>query len=180
MALAWILGLAAVLVIMGFTGSFQVSGARRTLERLHARRIVDLVVASAMEEACRRIELSAPSLPVPSPGLRRDLATGIAWPRLVEPELTRQTYAQDRITLSPVEIASSTWELELETLPDRSRMVREVGVLQLHARARIQVGTTTLDRQVVARRYVAAIPEPDGKSARIHIQSNDLVVEERE
>jgi hypothetical protein len=54
MALVWALGLAGVLLGLGFAGATQVGSTRRTLERGQARRLAAIVAASAFDPWLKR------------------------------------------------------------------------------------------------------------------------------
>jgi hypothetical protein len=174
-ALPWILGLAIVLVLMGVSGSFQVSSARQALERIHARRLVELTAASAFEEVCARLAKQLPRVPTPAPGSRRDLGAQVLEPRRVDPALTRDSVRGDGVELSPVAVRSSPWRLTIQKTGRGEYAVRERGLIEMELTVTVQVGTTRVQRTVTTRRFAHATPQVGAKDAQIHIDATPLV-----
>jgi hypothetical protein len=173
------LGLSAVLFIMGLTGAFQVSSSRAVMERLHARRLIEAGASSAFEEACATLENSLPAQPLGAVGQPRDLGESLPWPAEVVPVVARADLAGQGITLSDVSVHSSPWVF-VDT-PDEDEegggVVQEVGLLDLSVKVKATVGSTTLERRVLVRRYVSAGVEPEEDECRVWIQSANLYQE---
>lgn len=174
-ALPWILCLAVVLVMMGVSGSFQVSAARQALERIHARRVVDLAAANAFEEVAARLENQLPRVPTPGPDASRDLGSAVLAPREVEPVLTRESMQDDRVELSAVNVRSSPWKLEMKKIARGAWKVSERGIVEMAVTVTVQAGTTRIRRTVTTRRFARASPELGETRSRFHLEATPFV-----
>lgn len=174
-ALPWILGLAVVLVVMGFSGSVQVSATRAVLERTHSRRLVDLAAMNAFEEVAARLEKDLPRVPTPKPGVSRDLGGVVLEPRTIEPELTRASMRDDGVELSEVSVRSSAWKLDMQKVARGQWAVNERGVLQMAVTVTVHAGNTTSRRTVTTRRFARAVPETGEKESRFHVEATPFL-----
>lgn len=174
-ALPWVLGLAVVMVLMGVSGSFQVSASRQALERVHARRVVDLAAANAFEEVAARLEKELPRVPTPRPGTSRDLGSTVLEPREVEPVLTRQSMQEDGVVLSRVSVRSSPWKLDLKKIARGEWKVSERGIVEMSVMVTVEAGTTRIQRTVITRRFARATPEPGERQSRFHLEATPFV-----
>lgn len=173
-ALPWILGLAIVMVLMGVTGSMQVSATRTAFERIHARRVVDLAAQNAFEEIAARLEKEAPRAPTPKPGVQRDLGRAFE-ARALEPALTRESMKDDGVELSAVSVRSSPWRLDMKKVERGQYNVSERGIVEMALTVTVTAGTTRLTRRVTTRRFARATPEPGEKQSRLHLESTPFV-----
>lgn len=173
-ALPWILGLAVVMVLMGVTGSMQVSATRTAFERIHARRVVDLAAMNAFEEVAARLEKDVPRVPTPKPGVPRDLGAAFE-PRAIEPVLTRASMQGDGVELSSVKVKSSPWRLDMKQVERGQFAVSERGIVEMSLVVTVTAGTTVVTRRVTSRRFARAAPEPGEKQSRFHVESTPFV-----
>ncbi|MBI4862146.1 MAG: hypothetical protein HY815_18100 [Candidatus Riflebacteria bacterium] len=186
--MVWILGLMAVLVVLGIAAATQVSSTRLTLERAFARRVAEQAALSAIEEACARLEESLPRIAPAAAGERRDLGAALCWPdgrrltasTVVEPEVTRSAMDPGQIEVGAVEAVSSPWQIVCDELADGSTAITEAGVLQLTAKIVVKAAPGPVRRKVTVRRYIRAAPESPGSDLTIRILAHDVatVVEE--
>jgi hypothetical protein len=169
------LGLAVLLVIMGLGGSAHVSSSRAILERVHARRLIDLAAASAFEEACARLEKTLPKAPTPRPGVNRDLAALAFPPRTIEPDLTRAALKDENIQLSGVAVKSSPWRLETKQIDRTHWKVREMGMVEMTVTVTVQSGSLKLSHSVTTRRFAEARPRVGSNQAEIILYYSPIV-----
>ena len=172
----WLLGVAGILAVLGFVGSVQATSTRRSLERVHARRLLHLIASSAFDEASVRFETAMGPVPVPRQGERRDLARVLPFPFSVEPEMTRSAFDPSATTVGAVSVVSSPWILSEIPGAQGTRMIQETGILEFHVLVTVNLGSTRLARRVVARRYCAAAASPTSPSARLSIQNTNLAM----
>lgn len=177
MALPWILALAVILVIMGLTGSFQVSSTRRTIESIHARRLMDLAAQSALEEACSEIENSIPPVPFPPKGKPRPQDLGsLSFPAACQLKATPLDFAPDGITVDNVKLTWSAFRRE-EAPNNGQTLEREFGVLQLEVTLQMKTSFATLKQNRKVRRYVALEPNPGDNGGRFRVYPVNLFSE---
>ena len=176
-ALPWILALAVILVIMGLTGSYQVSSARRTLESIHARRLMDLAAQSALEEACSMIENALPVIPFPPKDKPRSPDLGsVGYPAECVLKTTPADFAADGIKLQKVKLGWSAFRREEAPRGNRT-YEREFGVLQLEVSLTMQTTFAVMKQTRRVRRYVALEPNPPDKGARFRVYPANLMSE---
>jgi hypothetical protein len=180
-AIPWVMALVVLLILMGLTGSFQVSSARRAIEQLHARRLLDLAAQSALEEASCQVENGVPALPLPPLGQPRPASSAIDRARLPTRCDLREApavFRSDGVTFEPVVLAWSSLRKEDRPAAGGRPGIREFGVLQLSLRLQMKTPVATYRRSVTARRYVSLAPngaEP-GVRVRVHAASAMLTV----
>lgn len=174
-ALPWVLSLAVVMVLMGVSGSFQVSAARQALERIHARRVVDLAAANAFEEVAARLEKDLPRVPTPKPDTSRDLGSTVLDAREVEPLFTRESMQEDGVELSTVSVRSSPWKLDLKKIARGEWKVSERGIIEMSVVVTVRAGTTRIQRTVTTRRFARATPEVGEQQSRFHLAATPFV-----
>src|SRR5688572_13332671 len=97
-----------LVLVLAFSGYFQVSSHRRMFERLYARRVMLLAAESAFEEVCAVIEgkhQTVPPLPADVAGAQaltkspRNLRTMLALPPVIVPELARKELERHGVEL---------------------------------------------------------------------------------
>ena len=179
MVILWVLVLVAVLGLMGFLGSTQVTTTRRLLERSHARTLLYLIADSAFEEACARLEQKVGVLPVPPVGGNRDLATTLPTSQSIDPQSTRTAFAGFSLKLDPVQLRSSPWMFAAVAGSGvgSGRQVQEVGIMELSVVVRMQTGGSQYDRRVTVRRYANTVGDTAAGGARLKIQAANLAME---
>lgn len=184
MALPWVLALAAILMVMGFAGQMQVSSARKTLEKIYARRILDITANSAFEEACARLEQKIGAVPVPTHGQQRNLQDQFGGEQSIDVEQVRDNGKADNVIVGPVKVRSGKWVLDdPQHSPAGPVKLSEIGIIELEVEIKVSAGTTTIERTVTARRYAWAAPPasaPTGGQCRIAIQSYNVVYQIKE
>jgi len=141
-AIGFVMIIVGVLLVMGLSGSFQVSGSRKILEKMYARRLQLMIADSAFEEASAHLENLYPYIPFLSAdqilNTPRDLKTEIInlqddngsslppWPTEYDPTATRGIYEKNFddgahddgkgnsfTGISPVRLRISPWILKL-------------------------------------------------------------------
>jgi len=170
MALPWLLALCSLMLVLGISGSFQLASARRTLDEVHARRLLDLAAASALEEASARLEDAVPAIPYPVAADPRAL-DATALPGEVPLTAAAADAQADGIALDPVRLTWSGFQRTEHTGP-RGTLVRAFGVLQLE----LHLHAPGVARTVIARRYGSLEPSPDGLRFRVARVNAMLVV----
>ena len=172
MALPWLLALAALMVVLGVSGAFQVGSSRRALEEIHARRVLDLAVASALEEASAMLENALPPQPPPVAGQAR---TGFTLPTSSILRTTPADFAADGVTLEPIAIAWSGFTRDERAVPQGS-LVREYGILELTVKVAMKTSGPAVTRTVRARRYGALEPRRGDAGVRFRVYPHDLML----
>src|SRR5579862_282232 len=130
-ALYLVSGLSAVVLLMGFMSSMEVSASLRTMERVQAYRLIDMASESCFEEVASQLESSTTGLDFPKRNEHRDLAGVLNWPDTVETPLTAGKMAPNNVTLSAVTVRSSPWLMFQANTPDGSTVSLERGILQM-------------------------------------------------
>jgi hypothetical protein len=168
------LGLAALILVLAFSGSFQSTTSRRLIEKIQRRRVMDLAAASALEEACARLEASLPAVPLAAPAGEEP---AIRWPAAVEPLAARRLFGGDGLAVSPVAVKSSEWRTYRNERREGERLVVILGILELRLRITSQfLGVKQVyDRMV--RRYAYADLDPSGRALRFRIQHANVASE---
>ena len=182
MALPAVLGLLGILVIVGFVGWLQVSSARSSLERIYARRILDITANSAFEEACARLEDKIGAIPVPTHGQNRNLQDQFGGEQSIEVEQVKTESAPDNVVVSAVKVRSGKWVLDDPPHPAGGPFkLSEIGIIELEADIKVAVGSTKINRRVTARRYAWAAPSAaGGATCRVAVQSYNVVYQIKE
>ena len=183
MAIVWVLALLGILGIVGWLGSFQVSSARRTLERIYARRLCDITANSAFEEACARLESDIQPFPVPKHAEQRNIQNDFGGERSIDVTEVKTESKADNVIVSPVKMRSGKWVLdEPPHGPAGPVKISEIGIVELEVDIQVSAGSTTLKRRVTARRYAWAAPPINNPSSgcRIAIQSYNVVYQIKE
>jgi hypothetical protein len=165
--LALVVLLAGVLLVAGFSASYQVSSARRGMERIEARNLREIAAGSAFEEACARISRGFARAELLRAGEQRDLGSALRWPgtdkplttpHTVEPEVARQDFAAAGVTFpAPVTVVSGAWD-RAERQQDGETIVQELGIVRLTTLVRVMCAGQAATHQVSALRYVYARP----------------------
>jgi hypothetical protein len=153
----------ALLLVMGMTSSLSVSSSRRLLERLQSRRMADSIAASALEEACARVEADIPPIPVGS------AKAAVTWPGRVTPTHTAAEAKSMDADVSDVYVSAGPWRLYRGKDPAGKTLVNMLWVVQLSARVSVAAQGAPLIRELVVRRYGYADLDPTGKFMRIHV-----------
>ena len=169
-ALAIVVLLGGTMLLMGFTGSMQVSATCEMMERTHAYRTIDLAADSAFEEASALLEQRFQDLDFPASRQRRDLGASLTWPAELETPVTRRSFEGHGVTLSAVSIRSSPWVMFQALTPEYARVCQERGILELQ----VVAGVRGLTRRVIARRYMSLEPPPSGDRARLMVQGINI------
>jgi hypothetical protein len=179
--LASIVALAALLLLMGMIGADQAGGTRRMLEGTHARRLLDLVAASAFEEACAQLEKKVPPIKLivdddgeSEPDIPENRMESFQEP--VDPRITRRAFAGQGVELSHVSSQSSPWEVDQSTDRSGNRTGLAYGIVELSLTIKVHVDAMRISRTVKVRRYITVEPLPGQSAARIVIQPNNLAV----
>lgn len=185
--LAMVLVLAGILLVAGYAASYQVSSARRTLERIESRNLRELAANSAFEEVCARLRTTFAPVPVLRAGQTRDLGATANWPasstpltglHKIEPVLAREDLAKLGVKLpEPVTIQSSAWQVETEDRPDVGKVLQEIGIARLTTLVRITCGGTESTFLVTSLRYFVAKPSETRPELELSIGSKNLGLE---
>lgn len=182
MALGVVLAILAVLAVFGWLGSFQVSNARKTLERVYARRLVDITANSAFEEALARFESRITPFNVPGHGEVRNLQDKLPGDQTIDPSQLQADAKPEGIVVGPVKIRSGKWVLDEPPHPPLGPVkISEIGIIELEVDIKVQLGSTSMNRRVTARRYAwAAPPASGGTQCRVAVQSYNVVYQIKE
>lgn len=184
MALPVVLALLGVLVVMGFVGWLQVSNARSNLERIYARRILDITANSAFEEACARLETKLGTFPVPTHGQQRNLEDQFGGEQSIDVEQVRVESAPDNVVVSPVKVRSGKWVIDdAQHSPAGPVKISEIGIVELEVDVKVTIGGTKINKRVTARRYAWAAPPVGGETGgtcRVAIQNYNVVYQIKE
>lgn len=182
--LALVVLLAGVLLVAGFSASYQVSSARRGMERIEARNLRELAAGSAFEEVCARLSASFAKAPPLIQGEDRNLGALVTWPgtstpltsaHTVEPAITRVAYKSAGVSIpGPVSVVSGPWERAVRD-EQGTQFVQELGVARLTAVVKVALGGYTTSHQVTALRYFYA-RAVDGQ-LELAIGSHNLALE---
>lgn len=185
--LAMVLVLAGILLAAGFAASYQVSSARRTMERIESRSLRELAATSAFDEVCARLGAAFPPVPVLTVDQSRDLGASVNWPgtstpltglHRVEPELARADFAKVGIELpEAVTVQSSAWQTATEDRPEVGRVFQEIGIARLSTRVRVTCAGTEARFLVTALRYFVAKPSETRPELELSIGSKNLGLE---
>jgi len=177
MALPLVMAFAGILIILGLTGSFQVSSSRRALENVHARRLMDIVAQSALEEASSQAEENLPVVPYPPAKASRDTQlSDLVQIDSVDLKSTRTCYESEGFRFEPVSLAWSNFMREDIGAKSGGRLNRELGVVQMEVRFSFKTKYTVLRRKVTARRYATWEPSRTENGVRLHIYPNNVML----
>jgi hypothetical protein len=171
-----VLLLGIVIVIMGVSASIQTSSCRRTLETVYLRRLVDVAIESALDEACARVQNQLRSK-AGSVAADAETSTCSNFPRRCALTTTLKTFEPWSIAVEPVQLDWSTLQTrKTVSASNGGSQVRKLGVVELAVKLHMKNGGQTLRRSVKARRFVVAEPDSKTKAVRWSIQSNDLML----
>jgi hypothetical protein len=182
MALVWAIAVLACLGVWAWSSWFQVSNARKVLERVYARRLVDITANSAFEEALARFESHIQPFPVPAHGVTRNLQDGLGGEQTIEPTQLQADAKPEGITVGAVKVRSGKWVLDEPQHPPAGPVkISEIGIVELEVDIKVMLGSTALNRRVTARRYAwAAPPASGGTQCRVAVQSYNVVYQIKE
>jgi hypothetical protein len=182
--LALVVLLAGVLLVAGFSASYQVSSARRGMERIEARNLRELAAGSAFEEVCARLSAGFARADPLTEGEQRNLGAVVTWPgtstpltsvHTVEPAASRVAYKSAGVTFAgPVSVVSGPWERAVKD-SEGTQFVQELGIARLTAVVKVAIGGYATSHQVTALRYFFARPV-DGQ-LELAIGSKNLALE---
>jgi len=147
------------------------------LKQIHVQRTLSLAAQSAIEETCARVE-STPAFrrfQIPPLG-SRDVAldTGLDLPRTYSTPLTEEDYKSMGVEVGPVTVGISAWVQKSWEAPAGHTLHRAIAVLEFRMKIVSRETSPTVEKTVVARRFVESSPEVDGSTCRLKVQSHDL------
>lgn len=182
-------GLLLLIVMVAFSGYFQVSSYRQMLELLYARRLRMAAANSAFEEASAALEGRNRSIPPPRGDLIRDWSrirdqrnsrALVTIPVQIAPVLARGLLAGQRVTLGDVRLSSSDWVVNVGSAGPNadpsSVKIHEVGILHLEVDVTVRAGSSTVRGVVSCRRHMGFTPDQAGTGLVLQVSPVNMVV----
>lgn len=171
-----VMSVVLLIFLMAFSGYWQVSSSRASLERIYGRRELEIVTNSAVEEICARLEGLPRCRRVPLPTAERDLRGTVNLPLSARAPLAESDAKEQGVELGEVGLRSSSWKCEINPDTPGTAMVRERALLEFTVPLTANVGSTRLKQRITVARYAEMSPDMGASEARLRFQHNNLLV----
>lgn len=171
-----VLSVLGLVFLMALSGYFQVSSSRASLERIYGRRELEIVMNSAVEEICARLEGLPRCRKIPLPSAVRDLRDTVSLPSSARAPLAESDAKEQGVELGEVRLRSSSWKCEIDPDSAGNAMVRERALLEFTVPLTANVGSTRLKQTFTVARYAEMSPDMGQSEARLRFQHNNILV----